>query len=594
VLTELGGNVITPQWSPRSFGYAHFLVRFWMPAHISLVNAMSNDTELLRRYIEERSEEPFAELVREHLGLVYSAALREVNGDRTLAEDVSQAVFTELARKAPRLLHHPSLAGWLYITVRHLAANYRRSEQHRKLREQEAQTMNGLVADDTPTTAWAQIRPVLDDALHELSAADREAVVLRFLEDRSLGEVGARLGLNENAARMRVDRALEKLRGRLTRRGITSTASCVAAAMAVGVLTPAPEALAGSVVSTAMASGTAAGTLLTLMKFMSMTSVKIGLVGAFVVVGVAAPIYQQTRLERVQAENEQLRAREPDLAAQEAELTSLRTELGRLQQAGTNQGELERLRLWQAQVQPELLRLRGMAGVARQANAEVEQLRGQLARQTTEVATHPPSEAMADALKGTMERQVDGELSRLTATLRLTPTQIDAAREILLRKAQVMSAGMMQAFSGKYDKQELLRLGAQAGDTDTQIKALLSSEQLAAYPDYKQREAVNTARQAAGTELMTLDSTLSLTADQEDRVFAALYALNFDQMTGRSKPNSATSVTDTLQWSLDQKVKALEPVLTPTQLENYRKQLAIQSKLSKEISGKLEGASDSK
>src|SRR5512136_1786479 len=141
---------------------------------------MSNDTELLRRYVEEHSEGPFAELVHEHLDLVYSAALRELNGDRALAEDVSQAVFTELARKAPRLLRHPSLAGWLYVTVRHLAANSRRAEQHRKRREQEAHTMNELIADETPTTAWAQIRPVLDDALHELSASDREAVVLRF------------------------------------------------------------------------------------------------------------------------------------------------------------------------------------------------------------------------------------------------------------------------------------------------------------------------------------------------------------------------------------------------------------------------------
>src|SRR5512137_1578667 len=103
---------------------------------------MSNDTELLRRYVEERAEGPFTGLVREHLNLVYSAALREMNGDGGLAEDISQAVFTELARKAPRLLGHPSLAGWLYTTVRHLSANLRRAEQHRQRREEEAQSMN--------------------------------------------------------------------------------------------------------------------------------------------------------------------------------------------------------------------------------------------------------------------------------------------------------------------------------------------------------------------------------------------------------------------------------------------------------------------
>src|SRR5512147_2683069 len=100
---------------------------------------MSNETELLRRYVEESSENAFTELVNEHLNLVYSAALRETGGEGALAEDLSQAVFTELARKSSGLLGHPSLAGWLYTTVRHLAANLRRAEQRRRCREQEVQ-----------------------------------------------------------------------------------------------------------------------------------------------------------------------------------------------------------------------------------------------------------------------------------------------------------------------------------------------------------------------------------------------------------------------------------------------------------------------
>ncbi|MCL5098430.1 MAG: sigma-70 family RNA polymerase sigma factor, partial [Candidatus Omnitrophica bacterium] len=151
---------------------------------------MSNDLKSLRRYVEQRSESAFTELVREHMNLVYSAALRETGGDGGLAEDLSQAVFTELARKAPKLLGHPSLAGWLYTTVRHLAANLRRADRHRRRREEEAQTMNELLSEDSPDQAWDQIRPVLDDALHELNEADRAAVVLRFLEDRTLREVG--------------------------------------------------------------------------------------------------------------------------------------------------------------------------------------------------------------------------------------------------------------------------------------------------------------------------------------------------------------------------------------------------------------------
>jgi hypothetical protein len=157
--------------------------------------------------------------------------------------------------------------------------------------------MNEILSEDPPDQLWQQLWPVLDDALHELKEADREAVVLRFLEDRSLREVGARLGLTDNAARMRVERALEKLRGLLERRGITSTASGLAAAVAVGVVTPVPEALAATIAGTALASAAAAGSsTLTLMKIMSMTQAKVGLIGALVVAGVAVPVWQQTRL----------------------------------------------------------------------------------------------------------------------------------------------------------------------------------------------------------------------------------------------------------------------------------------------------------
>ena len=127
---------------------------------------------------------------------------------------------------------------------------------------------------------------VRTDTCFELHEADRTAVVLRFLENRSLREVGTALGLQENAARMRVDRALDKLRGLLARRGVTSTVSGLTSALALGVVTPAPEALAAAVASTAVASGVAAGsTTLTLVKLMSIS--KVGVIGALVVAGIA-------------------------------------------------------------------------------------------------------------------------------------------------------------------------------------------------------------------------------------------------------------------------------------------------------------------
>jgi len=553
---------------------------------------MSNDTELLRQYVEERSESAFTRLVNEHLNLVYSAALRETNGDRTLAQDLAQAVFTELARKSPGLLGHPSLAGWLYTTVRHLAANLRRSEHRRRCREEEVQSMNELLSEDAPDQTWQQIRPVLDDALHELQEADRTAVVLRFLENRSLREVGSTLGLQDNAARMRVDRALDKLRGLLARRGVTSTVSGLTAALALGAVTPAPETLAAVVVSTAVASGAAAGaTTLTLMKLMSVT--KVSMIGALVVAGIAVPAWQQTRLQRVRTENEQLRAQEADLGEQQTELASLRNEVERLRKVEADQAELGRLRQWQTQAEPELLRLRGMAGVARRANADAEVLRGQLARQASEPGTNPVSGAMADAMKLAMDQQVESRLFRLKTSLNLTPEQEQSAREILARQAQAMSAGMQQAFSGKFDKEELARLGKNAGNPDEQIKALLSPDQRAAYPNYQQEEAAYNARLAANSELMSLQATVGLNSEQQDRAFAALYDANFNQLTGSAKP-PAGNQAEVMQWTLDQKAKALEPVLTPAQLASYQQQQAIQVKLAKDIWSKMQGVPGSR
>ena len=553
---------------------------------------MSNDSQLLRRYVEEGSESAFGQLVHEHVNLVYSAALRETNGDGLLAEDLSQAVFTELARKSPRLLGHPSLAGWLYTTVRHLAANLRRADQRRWRREKEVQMMNELLSADAPDQSWQQIRPVLDEALHELKETERTALVLRFLENRSLQEVGAALGLQENAARMRIDRALGRLRVLLARRGITSTASGLAAALALGVVTPAPEALAATIASTALAGGAVAGsTTLTLINLMSIT--KVSVIGALVVAGIALPAWQQTRLQRVRSENQQLLARETESAAQQTELGSLSNEVERLRKVETDQAELQRLRQWQAQTQPELLRLRGMAGVARRANAEAESLRAQLAKQASEPGTNPVSGAMADAMKLAMEQQVEGRLSRLKASLNLTPEQEQAAREILSRQGQAMATGMQQAFSGKFDKDELARLGKNAGNPDEQIQALLNPEQKAAYPRYQQEEAAYNARLAANSELLQLQTTLGLSAQQQDGAFAALYDVNLNQLAGNTKPPVGNQA-EVMQWTLDQKAKALEPVLTPTQLESYQQQQAIQAKLAKDILSKMQGAGGSK
>src|SRR5437016_13988218 len=123
---------------------------------------MAADAELLQAYAQNHSESAFTELVQRHIDLVYSAALREARGDASLAEDITQTVFVELAKKASKLIKHPALAGWLYTCVRRMAANLRRSEDRRQGREQEAQTMKDLLSSEPSVPVWRHVQLVVD------------------------------------------------------------------------------------------------------------------------------------------------------------------------------------------------------------------------------------------------------------------------------------------------------------------------------------------------------------------------------------------------------------------------------------------------
>src|ERR1035441_3249714 len=250
----------------------------------------SNDIELLRRYVFERSESAFADLVQQHIALVYSAALRQTNGDAPLAQDVTQVVFTDLARKAARLVRHTSLTGWLYTSTRYAAAGLRRAEQRRSAREQEAYAMNQLLQSAGTDPAWDQLRPVLDEAMHDLKADNREAVLLRFFEHLPLATVGARLGVTENTARMRVDRALDKLRGALVKRGVTSTAGALAVILTGRMAGAAPAGLAAAVSGKAVATAGAASALSVLLaRFLISAKLKL-VTGTAVLVAIAIPV----------------------------------------------------------------------------------------------------------------------------------------------------------------------------------------------------------------------------------------------------------------------------------------------------------------
>lgn len=267
---------------------------------------MNEDSELLQAYAATRSETAFAELVKRRVGLVYSVALRQVGGDAHLAQDVTQRVFTDLARKAAQLAGRPVLSGWLYRSAQFAASDLVRSERRRRAREQENLIMNATVTNGETASAaadWEKLRPVLDEAMAALDDEDRDAVALRFLEEKPFAEIGRRLAISEEAARKRVSRALEKLHEGLAQRGITSTTAALAVALGNQAAAAIPAGLATSVAAVAVAgAGTWAGAAMTFM------STKL--------FGMSAAAVAVTAIGMAGVQMNRARQREAELAAQ--------------------------------------------------------------------------------------------------------------------------------------------------------------------------------------------------------------------------------------------------------------------------------------
>ena len=278
---------------------------------------MTKDTELLRRYAEERSETAFAELVQRHIGLVYNAALRQLGGAVHRAKEVTQSVFIDLARKAPALSQHAELAGWLYTSTHYAAAKLKRTEQRRQRREEEASAMHEITSAHGDAANWDQLRPVLDEVMHELPAPDRTVILSRFFQGRRYSEVGDELGLTEDAARMHVERALDKLRVLLARRRITSTTSALTLALAHPPIVAVPAALTASVTGAALASGTGAAAGATALFLMKMKPFGTAL-GLTVAAGVG--LYGLHEARSARAENTHLAAERTSLLAQVRDL----------------------------------------------------------------------------------------------------------------------------------------------------------------------------------------------------------------------------------------------------------------------------------
>jgi RNA polymerase sigma factor (sigma-70 family) len=548
---------------------------------------MTDDGQLLQQYTRERSKSAFGELVTRHIDLVYSVALRVAGGDSHLAEDVTQTVFLDLARKAPSLPPDAILAGWLYRHAWFTAAKAVRTERRRQIREQTAMEMRAL--DDNTGSPWELIAPHLDEGLNQLSASERDAIVLRFFKRQDFRVIGAALGVSEDTAQKRVSRALEKLRGVLSKRGATLTATALASALTAEAVVAAPAGLAFSVTATALAGSAtlATGLSLTTIKTLAMTKLQISIAGVILVAGLATPLLlQHQSLSRMREENNRLREETVSLQQQTSQMAQLAAENQRLSNLLARAGSSQPPKPEQL---GELLRLRGEATRLR-ANAQAD---SKAANPMVEMFKSPAGKEMMKASMRAEGLAVARSYAKLFADLHLTPEQTASMKDLMINRTMASADMLTAAMSGQADPAQLLAQAVQVkteqAAIDGQIKQLLGDDNYTQYQAYGKTLSERMVVTQVADQLA--DSPNAVGADQEQQLFDAMVEerQNFKFTTDFSDPSKlegdvASYYTEDNKQRYLQELEQLsqrylaraQSILSPDQLAAFQSSLASQ------------------
>jgi RNA polymerase sigma factor (sigma-70 family) len=548
-----------------------------------MVEMPNDDLTLLRAYARNNSEAAFAALVSRYVNLVYSVALRSVR-DAHLAEEITQAVFIILARKADSLGDKTILPGWLCRSARYASANALTIQRRRQQREQEAYMQSTLnEAEPTHEETWNQIAPLLDGAMEQLGQKDHDALVLRFFENKTFAEVGATLGASEDAAKMRVNRALEKLRKFFTKRGVSSTTAIIAGAISANSVQAAPAGLAAIISATAL-SGTTITTaaVLAVTKTIAMTTIQKTIITATLVATVGAGIFEAHQKSQLRRQNQTLQQQQVPLTEQLARLKIEDERLSNLVAQAKDQKSLS-----EAQFN-ELLKFRGQAGQAQTAVQQLAKLRTATAQQAAPMTAYL-SNVMAQGVamnEKFKKKAALAKLAHMKQQLHLTDDQEQAISATMMKDIEASSQQALKqttaAFSGKPPAPEEIQTALQApANEEADIKALLTPEQLAAYPNFLQAEAGTSADDSAKSDLSMITGEMDLSQEQQDQAHAALYQYhltnNLPQKVMADYVFTNGGLGDMLSLGMEKKKNALEAklkilngILTPEQLQTYQ------------------------
>jgi RNA polymerase sigma factor (sigma-70 family) len=512
---------------------------------------MQDDFELLRQFANGASEEAFAALVRRHIGAVYSVALRRVGGDAHLADDVTQEVFGDLARKAASFGHRDSLLGWLFIATRFAAAKAVRRDKTRRNLIGKAQQMIEQEGVSSGEPDWDAIRPVLDELIQRLGDKDRDAILLHFFEKRTFGDLGTLLSLSESGARMRVERALARLRVALGRRGITSTTAALSVALADQVVAAVPSGLAATVTTSALASANSGGAAVLLL--MSITKTQLATAMAVVLAGASVMgVIQNREITTLRAEKT---SAELDSAANAKRVSELAGKLS------IDDAALEAMRA-QASASKAGPGSAGGGTATSGQGVKVVHLKDILRE-------HPEYEALQ---KKEFRRSVVREYSRAIASLNLPTDKAAQLKELLIERELTSfdaENAATQAGFAQGSKEEGKAVSDATKDSNQAITALIGSDASEKLEALKGTEFFGSQTGVDDFAVDMADAGVSMSTDQTQALAQSLHVLsNPAKNPNAASPDYAKVDPSTWQSPLDLQLFAnAEAFLTPAQLQ---------------------------